>query len=274
MGRVAGGPRWGPRPIDIDLLLLGDAVVGGEQRPDPLPSASFAPREGTVDGRLPTVDARTCGRFVAAAGRATTSLVVPHPRIAERRFVLQPLADLAPSLVHPVLKRRVSDLLGACADVPLLGGPCTLPRTVGVRVLPHGGDLALRVRGTSPADLVRRGCHGLVSAIVSRDRLREEDRREAAFDLPAGATRLPRSGLAELLVDVLNEILVWLDADAWLPARVAIRFEDRRAVVTAFGAAIRGRELPFERAPKAVTRHELRVVRRAGGWSAHLVIDL
>jgi SHS2 domain-containing protein len=237
MGRVAGGPRWGPRPIDIDLLFLGNTIVGGTEERD-------------------------------------ASLVVPHPRIADRHFVLQPLADLAPSFVHPVLKRSVSDLLGACADAPLLGGPWTLPRTVGVRVLPYGGDLALRVRGASPADLVRRGCHGLVSAIVSRDRLREEDRREAAFELPASADRLPRSGFAELFVDVLNELLVWLDADAWLPARVAVRFEDRRVVVAAFGAAIRGRELPIERSPKAVTRHELRVVRRAGGWSAHVVVDL
>jgi SHS2 domain-containing protein len=237
MGRVAGGDRWGPRPIDIDLLFFGNTIIGGTEEGDASP-------------------------------------VVPHPRIVDRRFVLQPLADLAPSFVHPVLERSVSALLGACADAPLLGGPCTLPRTVGVRLLPHGGDLALRVRGSSPAELVRRGCHGLVSAIVARDRLREEDRREAAFELPDGDARPSRSGFAELLVDVLNEILVWLDADAWLPARVAVRIEDRRVVVAAFGAAIRGRELPFERAPKAVTRHELRVVRRAGGWSAHVVIDL
>jgi 2-amino-4-hydroxy-6-hydroxymethyldihydropteridine diphosphokinase len=40
-------------------------------------------------------------------------LVVPHPRMAERRFVLQPLADLAPDLRHPVLRRSMKELLEA-----------------------------------------------------------------------------------------------------------------------------------------------------------------
>lgn len=38
---------------------------------------------------------------------------LPHPRMADRAFVLAPLAELAPGLVHPVLRRTVSDLLRA-----------------------------------------------------------------------------------------------------------------------------------------------------------------
>ena len=79
LGRVRGVPK-GPRIIDIDILLYGDAVV------------------------------------------RTSKLEIPHPRMAERRFVLAPLADLAPELRHPVTKLRVREMLAAAppATVRLL----------------------------------------------------------------------------------------------------------------------------------------------------------
>ncbi len=61
--------RWGPRTLDIDLLLYGSEIL---EDPD---------------------------------------LVVPHPRLHERRFVLAPLCDLAPELVHPLLRKPAHRLL-------------------------------------------------------------------------------------------------------------------------------------------------------------------
>ncbi len=77
IGRRPGGPHWGPRPIDLDILLYDDRVL------------------------------------------ETDDLVIPHPRLAERAFVLLPLRDLAPDTRHPVLARTMSEL-AAIADTKTL----------------------------------------------------------------------------------------------------------------------------------------------------------
>lgn len=44
------------------------------------------------------------------------TLEIPHPRMHERRFVLQPCAEVVPDMVHPVLQQRIDTLLTACND--------------------------------------------------------------------------------------------------------------------------------------------------------------
>jgi 2-amino-4-hydroxy-6-hydroxymethyldihydropteridine diphosphokinase len=44
------------------------------------------------------------------------SLIIPHPLMADRRFVLEPLVQIAPDVIHPVLKKSMRSLLQDCAD--------------------------------------------------------------------------------------------------------------------------------------------------------------
>jgi 2-amino-4-hydroxy-6-hydroxymethyldihydropteridine diphosphokinase len=72
--------HWGPRTLDLDLLVHGDLVSDA------------------------------------------SALEVPHPRLHERRFVMVPVCDVAPELVHPRLGRTMRNLL---ADLPVEPGDLT-----------------------------------------------------------------------------------------------------------------------------------------------------
>lgn len=85
------GRRWGPRVCDIDLIAHGDSVT-----PDP----------ETVR-ELMALGAR------AAEAPAPDRLILPHPRLHERAFVLAPVADIAPDWRHPLTGLTVAEMLAA-----------------------------------------------------------------------------------------------------------------------------------------------------------------
>ncbi|HZV07814.1 MAG TPA: 2-amino-4-hydroxy-6-hydroxymethyldihydropteridine diphosphokinase [Gemmataceae bacterium] len=96
----------------LDTLLaieqsLGRERTGGTGVP---PVERYGPR--TID-----LDLLFYGDLIHEDAR----LIVPHPRLHERLFVLQPLAQLAPGLVHPVLKQSIADLLDDLQGLRLHG---------------------------------------------------------------------------------------------------------------------------------------------------------
>lgn len=57
----------------------------------------------------------------------TPELEIPHPRLAGRRFVLEPLAEIAPHFYHPELRLSVSELLERCPDTGRVERYCSFP---------------------------------------------------------------------------------------------------------------------------------------------------
>lgn len=73
LGRVSG-ERWGPRVIDIDILLWDNGILEAE------------------------------------------GLTIPHPEMTTRAFVLTPLAEIAPHVVHPTARKSVAELASQLDD--------------------------------------------------------------------------------------------------------------------------------------------------------------
>lgn len=88
-GRKTDAVRFGPRVLDLDILLYADRLI------------------------------------------RTPHLEVPHPRMHKRAFVLQPICDINPAIVHPVFGVTVAELLGRIEDegqrvIPLENQPAPL----------------------------------------------------------------------------------------------------------------------------------------------------
>jgi 2-amino-4-hydroxy-6-hydroxymethyldihydropteridine diphosphokinase len=66
--------------------------------------------------------------------RDEPDLVIPHPRLHERRFVLEPLAEIAPWVVHPALGFSTQQLLQQCQDTHRVERRCQVPTTSPLKV--------------------------------------------------------------------------------------------------------------------------------------------
>ena len=60
--------HWGPRTLDIDIVLFDDMIIN------------------------------------------TDDLIIPHPEMQNREFVLKPMAEIAPHIIHPVFRKSVAQL--------------------------------------------------------------------------------------------------------------------------------------------------------------------
>lgn len=69
VGRMPSKIKWGPREIDLDILLYDDLTI---DYPD---------------------------------------LTIPHPQLHLRRFMMEPLSEIAPEVVHPVFKKTIKEIL-------------------------------------------------------------------------------------------------------------------------------------------------------------------
>ncbi|MEM7057367.1 MAG: 2-amino-4-hydroxy-6-hydroxymethyldihydropteridine diphosphokinase [Pseudomonadota bacterium] len=82
------GRRWGPRSLDLDFLARGQKIL-----PDKSAMVSW-------------MEAKAENGVI----HAPDQLILPHPRMHERAFVLGPAQDVAPCWVHPILGKSISEM--------------------------------------------------------------------------------------------------------------------------------------------------------------------
>ncbi|MEP2028320.1 MAG: 2-amino-4-hydroxy-6-hydroxymethyldihydropteridine diphosphokinase [Paracoccaceae bacterium] len=81
--------RWGQRTLDLDLIALGDNILPDRATQDRWRALS-------PDEQIQAIP---------------DQLILPHPRLQDRSFVLVPLADVAPAWIHPLLNRSIRQLM-------------------------------------------------------------------------------------------------------------------------------------------------------------------
>ena len=86
--------RWGQRTLDLDLIAAGDTVL-----PDRIGYQRWQSLSAERQRKL-----------------APETLVLPHPRLAERAFVLVPMAEIAPDWVHPITGKTTLQMVDALED--------------------------------------------------------------------------------------------------------------------------------------------------------------
>ena len=112
-------PAYLNQAVAVRTLLSAEALLSACLATERLAGRERLERWGS---RTLDVDILFYGDFILHS----PTLTVPHPRVAERRFALVPLAEIAPTLRHPQLHATIGELLARCPDpLPVVLWPGT-----------------------------------------------------------------------------------------------------------------------------------------------------